>query len=50
MGENEMKEILIFLSAGAFVYLGLGVQAKCSGWVYWGLVGAALVFGYLLRR
>ena len=44
-----MKEIIYFLTAGAFVYLGLGLQAKCGDLVYVGAVIVALVIGYAIR-
>ncbi len=44
-----MKEISYFMTAGAFVYLGLGLQAKCGDAWYFGLVIAALVVGYFIR-
>lgn len=47
--EEEMKEIIIFLIAGAFVYLGLGIYDKFGAEWYFLLVMLSLIIGYFLR-
>lgn len=49
-GENKMKEIICFLTAGAFVYLALSTQAVFGDKVYFTCVGLALVAGYLIKH
>ncbi len=44
-----MKEILLFLTVGAFVYLGLGLQGRCGDLTYSLCVITALLIGYFIR-
>jgi hypothetical protein len=45
-----MKEMLSIISAAAFVYLALGIQARGGDVWYYVLVAIALIGGYLIRQ